>query len=82
MTTALRQAAQRLGRLGADRATTSAGGSNYSGPMQCAADIVKREGMKGLLRGWTAQYVRLGPQTTVIFLVMEQLRKLANLDTL
>ena len=50
--------------------------------LQCAAAIVKRDGMRGLLRGWTAQYVRLGPQTTVIFVVMEPLRKLSGLDAL
>lgn len=50
--------------------------------LQCAAAIVKRHGPKGLLRGWTAQYIRLGPQTTVIFVVMEPLRKLSGLDAL
>ena len=60
----------------------SAGGNHYTGPLQCAQDIVKREGARGLLRGWTAQYVRLGPQTTVIFVVMEELRKLNGLGSL
>ncbi len=60
----------------------SAGGNHYTGPLQCAQDIVKREGARGLLRGWTAQYVRLGPQTTVIFVVMEELRKLNGLGAL
>ncbi|KAK9822412.1 hypothetical protein WJX74_003136 [Apatococcus lobatus] len=50
--------------------------------LQCAAAIVKRNGPKGLLRGWTAQYIRLGPQTTVIFVVMEPLRKLSGLNAL
>ncbi len=59
-----------------------AGGNHYTGPLQCAQDIVKREGARGLLRGWTAQYVRLGPQTTVIFVVMEELRKLNGLGAL
>ncbi|DBA79181.1 hypothetical protein WJX77_010083 [Trebouxia sp. C0004] len=58
------------------------GGNHYTGPLQCAQDIVKREGARGLLRGWTAQYVRLGPQTTVIFVVMEELRKLNGLGAL
>lgn len=58
------------------------GGNHYTGPLQCAQDIVKREGARGLLRGWTAQYVRLGPQTTVIFVVMEELRKLNGLGSL
>ena len=50
--------------------------------LQCAAAIVKQHGIRGLLRGWTAQYVRLGPQTTVIFVVMEPLRRLTGLDAL
>ena len=58
------------------------GGNHYTGPLQCAQDIVRREGARGLLRGWTAQYVRLGPQTTVIFVVMEELRKMTGLGTL
>ncbi|KAL3137844.1 hypothetical protein ABBQ38_005097 [Trebouxia sp. C0009 RCD-2024] len=58
------------------------GGNNYTGPLQCAQDIIRREGARGLLRGWTAQYVRLGPQTTVIFVVMEELRKMSGLGSL
>lgn len=27
--------------------------------------IVKEDGPMGLLKGWTAQYIRLGPQTMV-----------------
>ena len=59
-----------------------AGGSRYTGPLQCAGDIIKHEGMRGLFKGWTANYVRLGPQTTVIFVIMEQLRKATGLESL
>lgn len=59
-----------------------AGGSKYTGPIQCATDIIKHEGARGLFKGWTANYVRLGPQTTVIFVVMEQLRRATGLDSL
>lgn len=58
------------------------GGSKYTGPIQCATDIIKHEGARGLFKGWTANYVRLGPQTTVIFVVMEQLRRATGLDSL
>ncbi|CAF1584249.1 unnamed protein product [Adineta ricciae] len=44
-----------------------------SGVMELTNKIVHKEGLRGLLRGWSAAYVRLGPQTTVIFLVMEKL---------
>ena len=60
----------------------SAGGNKYSGPIECATDILKREGPRGLLKGWTANYIRLGPQTTVIFVVMEKMRQLYGLDSL
>ena len=33
--------------------------------LQCAMMIVKEDGPMGLLKGWTAQYIRLGPQTMV-----------------
>lgn len=58
------------------------GGNKYSGPIECATDILKREGPRGLLKGWTANYIRLGPQTTVIFVVMEKMRQLYGLDSL
>ncbi|KAK9829621.1 hypothetical protein WJX72_006922 [[Myrmecia] bisecta] len=58
------------------------GGAQYSGPLHCAREIVRREGPRGLLRGWTANYVRLGPQTTVIFVVMEKLRSFSGLESL
>lgn len=58
------------------------GGNKYAGPLHCATEIIKREGARGLLKGWTANYIRLGPQTTVIFVVMEKMRKLYGLDAL
>ncbi len=39
----------------------------------------RTEGLRGLMRGWSANYARLGPQTVTIFIVAEQLRKLAGL---
>ena len=59
-----------------------AGGDRYSGPLHCAKEIIKTEGMRGLFKGWTANYARLGPQTTVIFVVMEQIRSLSGLSSL
>jgi len=45
----------------------------------CAAAIVRSEGPAALLRGWTVQYVRLGPQTVVTFVVLERLRAAVGL---
>ena len=43
---------------------------------------MKDDGPLGLMKGWTVQYIRLGPQTMVIFMVMEQLRSLSGLESL
>jgi len=52
------------------------------GAMELIHKIVDNEGFRGLLRGWSAQYVRLGPQTVVIFLAMEKLRQFSGLSAL
>lgn len=52
------------------------------GVFEITHKIVDKEGVQGLLRGWSAAYVRLGPQTVVIFLVMEKLRKFSGLSAL
>lgn len=51
------------------------------GPVATAGNIFAREGMRGLYKGWTANYARLGPQTTITFLVLEKLRSIAGLGT-
>ncbi|KAK9843973.1 hypothetical protein WJX81_000833 [Elliptochloris bilobata] len=56
-----------------------AGGVRYTSAWACAADIVRSDGPLGLLKGWLVQYLRLGPQTVVIFVVMEKLRTLSGL---
>lgn len=57
------------------------GGNKFSGPVHCMVEILKQDGFLGLFKGWTANYVRLGPQTTITFVVLEQLRNLAGLGT-
>lgn len=54
-------------------------GGAFSGPFECLIDIVKQDGIRGLFRGWTANYARLGPQTTITFVLLEQLRTLTGL---
>eukprot|EP00894_Picocystis_sp_ML_P005539 jgi/Pico_ML_1/56056/g1652.t1 len=51
------------------------------GPVATAGNIFAREGIRGLYKGWTANYARLGPQTTITFLVLEKLRSIAGLGT-
>jgi solute carrier family 25 (mitochondrial uncoupling protein), member 8/9 len=50
--------------------------------MQIARRIVAEEGAGAFFRGWMANYARLGPQTLLIFVVAEQLRKMMGLSSL
>jgi solute carrier family 25 uncoupling protein 8/9 len=34
------------------------------------------------MRGWSANYLRLGPQTVITFVALEQFRRLAGMDAL
>lgn len=45
----------------------------YTGTWDCISRILKREGPKGLLRGFSARYLRLGPYQVIYFLVFEQI---------
>jgi solute carrier family 25 (mitochondrial uncoupling protein), member 8/9 len=53
-----------------------------NGLVTTAVALMKDEGPKFLLKGWVANYVRLGPLTLITFLANEQLRKLSGLDAL
>ena len=53
--------------------------SPRSGVAHCARGILAREGARGFLRGWSANYFRLGPQTCITFVVYERLRLWAGL---
>ena len=46
----------------------------YTGPIDCFVKTIKTEGPRGLLKGWVAQYFRLGPHTVLTFLFLEQFR--------
>merc|ERR1712228_10302 len=50
--------------------------------LQFGKDMIVKESPMSLFRGWTANYIRLGPQTTAIFLAYEQYCKLFNVDSL
>ncbi|KAK2079171.1 hypothetical protein QBZ16_002862 [Prototheca wickerhamii] len=51
-------------------------------PYQVAREILREHGPRGLFRGWTAQWARQGPMTTVIFVTLEGLRHMCGLDQL
>lgn len=57
-------------------------GPEAGGPLACAAELLRREGPGGLMKGWSANYARLGPQTVITFVVAEQLRSMAGLAAL
>lgn len=47
----------------------------YTGLLDCFKSIAKNDGFQGFMKGWTATYARLGPQTVIMFVVTEQLKK-------
>ena len=53
-----------------------------AGAVAAARDVLKREGPRGFMRGWSANYLRLGPQTVITFVALEQFRRLAGMDAL
>ncbi len=59
-----------------------AGGEKKLGPWQATKALVRDEGLSVLMRGWVPNYMRLGPQTLVTFLVAEKLRSLVGLHAL
>lgn len=77
---------QQLGRNACRRATPQ----TQAQPLACpcllpspaahAAQIVRREGVLSLWRGWLPSWVRLGPHTCISLLVFERLRKVAGLE--
>eukprot|EP00928_Gymnodinium_smaydae_P079175 TRINITY_DN63171_c0_g1_i1.p1 TRINITY_DN63171_c0_g1~~TRINITY_DN63171_c0_g1_i1.p1 ORF type:complete len:295 (-),score=31.51 TRINITY_DN63171_c0_g1_i1:397-1281(-) len=45
-------------------------------------ELLAQEGPRGFLKGWVANYSRLGPHTVIVFMVYEQIRYLAGLGTI
>ena len=60
----------------------NAAASTRVSPLTAAADLVRAEGFPALWKGWTAQYARLGPQSVITFVVLEELRRAAGLEAL
>jgi len=48
----------------------------YRGTFDCLVKVVKFEGVSALWKGFTPYYLRLGPQTTLSLVFLEQLKKL------
>lgn len=43
-------------------------------PVECVRHILTNEGPAGLMRGWSANYARLGPHTLITVVTYENLR--------
>lgn len=55
---------------------------NYKNGFHCAYQVMLKEGPRALYKGGFAIFARLGPQTTITFILCEELRKLAGLDAI
>jgi solute carrier family 25 oxoglutarate transporter 11 len=47
----------------------------YRGVFDCLVKVVRKEGFFSLWKGFTPYYLRLGPQTILTFVLLEQLKK-------
>ena len=56
--------------------STGGKGEKYSSPLDAMVKCVRSEGLRGLYKGFTPTWVRLGPHTMITLFVFEQLRKL------
>ncbi|KAG2621178.1 mitochondrial substrate carrier family protein ucpB-like isoform X1 [Panicum virgatum] len=54
----------------------------YRNGFHCAYQVVVTEGVKSLYKGGFATFARLGPQTTITFIVCEKLRELAGMTAI
>ncbi|KAI1727396.1 mitochondrial carrier protein [Ditylenchus destructor] len=52
------------------------GKPEYSGVMDVFRSVVRKEGFFSLWKGFTPYYMRLGPHTTLTFMILEQLNSL------
>lgn len=58
------------------------GGGGRNGVAATAQAIWREHGALGFLRGWTANYARLGPMTVLIFTTTELLRRQLGMASL
>ncbi|KAI3883377.1 hypothetical protein MKX03_009610 [Papaver bracteatum] len=67
-------------RLMLQRDSKSTG--SYKNGFHCAYQVMSTEGPRALYKGGLAMFARLGPQTTITFIVCEKLRELAGLKAI
>lgn len=54
----------------------------YKNGLHCFYQVLRTEGLRGLYKGAFALFTRVGPQTTITFILCEQLRGLVGLKAL
>lgn len=54
----------------------------YRSSLHCLRQVVMQEGPQALAKGFLASWMRIGPHTTVTFMVFEQLRILFRKETI
>mmetsp|Transcript_102183 Transcript_102183/g.288656 ORF Transcript_102183/g.288656 Transcript_102183/m.288656 type:complete len:301 (-) Transcript_102183:93-995(-) len=57
-------------------------GTLYANSMDCLVKVARAEGPRGLYKGFNAQWMRIGPHTTITLMVFEQLRRLLGMSYL
>ncbi|KZV41906.1 mitochondrial substrate carrier family protein ucpB [Dorcoceras hygrometricum] len=55
---------------------------SYKNGIHCAYQVLLTEGPRGLYKGGFAIFARLGPQTTITFILCEKLREFVGLKAL
>ncbi|PIN26062.1 hypothetical protein CDL12_01198 [Handroanthus impetiginosus] len=55
---------------------------SYRNGLHCAYQVLLTEGPRGLYKGGFAIFARLGPQTTITFILCEKLREVAGLKAI
>jgi len=54
----------------------------YNGIVDCVTKVYKAEGFFGLYKGFTGQWLRLGPLTMAQFIIWEKLRNMFGLKAI
>ena len=52
----------------------SANSKTYKGLFDCVTQTARKEGILALWKGFIPAYIRMAPQTTITFIVLEQLK--------
>ncbi|XP_074587176.1 uncharacterized protein LOC141843056 isoform X2 [Curcuma longa] len=60
----------------------TSGARTYRNALHCGYQVVVTEGFGALYKGGFATFARLGPQTTITFIVCEKLRELAGMKAI